>query len=158
MLGRCLSGVVVGATCTCRAADNLFDCREYSRNGSSRVLTRVEMNTTNSFFVDHYLKTCTQAGNILSPGIYCCIYLQSCTINLFTTFLTDIRIPLDTESIPDVIMRNETGYSSLVVCPFNEDYNFAAGICTYLVRVTEVFVGNINVSWHTPCIYSFRFN
>ena len=83
--GDVYSGVVVGATCSCRAADNLLDCREYSRNGdsySSRVLTRVKLNTTNSF-VDYYLKTCTQAGNILSPGMYCCIiilFVLSCLL------------------------------------------------------------------------------
>lgn len=67
------SGVVVGATCSCRAADDAIDCRQYSYDEedasySSRVLSRVELLDAIDPFYENYLSTCMKAENDLSPG------------------------------------------------------------------------------------------
>lgn len=71
--GDVYSGVVLGATCSCNLVNGTYDCRQYSyspnaNSYASRVLTRVELLNSDSPFFDEFLKTCTQAGNILADG------------------------------------------------------------------------------------------
>ena len=81
--GEVYSGVVVGATCSCIVPDIGVDCREYtySEDGntySAEVITRAQFDS-DDYFRSYFLKTCTQAEDILAPGIYymahCCCYV-----------------------------------------------------------------------------------
>jgi hypothetical protein len=118
------TGVVVGATCTCLADEednNIFDCRRYTYSEEDKSYSDEVINTVRvegSYGYENFVKTCTQAENVLAQG-------------------EDFE---RTGSEPEV--TNVTG--SLLHCPFN-DILSPAYVCVYQVKVTEVFNGSISV-------------
>ena len=81
--GEVYSGVVIGATCSCIASYSTIDCREYSYTANddsytSRVLTRVELNTDYPVHTNGLLKTCLQTGKVLSQGIIIYVDVKLC--------------------------------------------------------------------------------